>query len=66
MVKVKRSSIFLHRVQDLKDRQWEDIIMAAEEYCKKAGKQVVADANGRDLEPSSSADDELFDPEYDE
>jgi hypothetical protein len=61
---VKRSSVFLKRIQGLKDQQWDDIYKTAMEN-REGGLAKVADSaegNGTD----ASDDDELLDPLYDE
>jgi hypothetical protein len=64
---VKRSSVFLKRIQNLKDQHWDDIYKAAIENCEggsaKRGNSVEGNDEGTD---ASDDDDELLDPLYDE
>jgi hypothetical protein len=60
---VKRASVFLKRIQGLKDKQWEDIHKAALEHDEAA--KLVISAEGND-EGDTSEEDELLDPLYDE
>ena len=62
---VKRSSVFLKRIQGLKDQQWDDIYKAAIENREGDSKRGDS-ANGNDEGDASDDDDELLDPLYDE
>ena len=61
---VKRASVFLKRIQGLKDQQWEDIYKTALEN-HELGK-LVDSADGDEQGSDDSNDDELLDPLYDE
>jgi hypothetical protein len=58
---VKRASVFLKRIQGLKDQQWDDIYKIALEN-HEAAKLVDSVEGGS----GTSDDDELLDPLYDE
>lgn len=61
---VKRSSVFLKRIEGLKDQQWDDIYKAAMET-REGGLDDSGDsAEGKGTDASD--DDELLDPLYDE
>lgn len=62
---VKRSSVFLKAISDLKDQQWEDIILAAwetNEVSKRRSGRSLGEAGV--IDESSSDDAELLDPLY--
>lgn len=63
MTTVKRASVFLKRIQGLKDQQWDDIYkIALENHRDEAANQVDSEEVGS----GTSDDDELLDPLYDE
>lgn len=62
---VKRASVFLKRIQALKDQQWDDIYKIAMENHETTTQ--VDSAGGDDKDGSgTSSEDELLDPLYDE
>jgi hypothetical protein len=61
---VKRGSVFLKRIQGLKDQQWDDIYKTALENYEDA--KLVDSADGAGSGASDDDDDELLDPLYDE
>lgn len=61
---VKRASVFLKRIQDLKDQHWNDIYATAMEIHKADSKEV--DSEGDEGSLGTSSEDELLDPLYDD
>ena len=62
---VKRASVFLKRIQGLKDQQWDDIYKIALEN-HKGVKQVDSSSEDGSDTSGDRDDDELFDPLYNE
>jgi hypothetical protein len=60
---VKRATVFLKRIQGLKDQQWDDIYKTALEDYEAA---QLADSVKQGGSGTSDDDDELLDPLYDE
>lgn len=63
MTTVKRASVFLKRIQGLKDQQWDDIYKITLENHEAA---QLADSAEQGGSGTSDDDDELLDPLYDE
>ncbi|KAF8488564.1 hypothetical protein F5888DRAFT_1910766 [Russula emetica] len=63
-ITVKRASVFLKKIQGLKDQQWDDIYKTAREIHAKRVNSTEDDDEGG--ESDTSDDDELLDPLYDE
>ncbi|KAF8492953.1 hypothetical protein F5888DRAFT_1806402 [Russula emetica] len=63
-ITVKRASVFLKKIQGLKDQQWDDIYKTAQEIHAKRVNSTEDDDEGG--ESDTSDDDELLDPLYDE
>jgi hypothetical protein len=66
-ITVKRATVFLNRIQTLKDQQWDDIYKTALENNERikrinSGECISEEDNSAD----ESDDDELLDPLYDE
>jgi hypothetical protein len=65
-MKVKRASVFLKKIESLKDQQWEDIYNTALENCEVVKQVGSAEGDDKEGGSDSSNDDELLDPMYDE
>lgn len=63
-ITVKRASVFLKKIQGLKDQQWDDIYKTAREIHAKRVNSTEDDDEGG--ESDTSDEDELLDPLYDE
>lgn len=62
---VKRATVFLNKIQTLKDQQWDDIFKIALENNERV-KRVDSGEYSEDNSAVESNDDELLDPLYDE
>ena len=66
---VKRATVFLKKIQNLKDQQWDDIYKTAmenDERLKRLGADSGECISEEDKSAVESDDDELLDPLYDE